>query len=230
MTTPDDLRRRILAETREFALANWPAKPFRPGVDDVPVSGRVFDGEDVASLVDASLDFWLTTGRFAERFEKSFAAFMGVREAFLVNSGSSANLCAVTALMSPVLGERRLRPGDEVLTAAAGFPTTVNPIMQNGLVPVFVDSAIPAYNADPERLAAAVGPRVKAIVLAHALGNPFDAAAVRALADRHGLWLVEDCCDAIGATVGGRKAGTFGDAATASFSLNVVGVATPICE
>ncbi len=183
----------------------------------VPVSGRVFDGEDVQTLVDSSLDFWLTTGRFAAQFEKQFARFFGVRTATLVNSGSSADLLAVTALTSPKLGDRRLQPGDEVITVAAGFPTTVNPIIQNGLVPVFVDEVIPTYNIDVRMLEEARSDRTRAVVLAHTLGNPFDLRAVSEFARQHDLWLVEDCCDAVGATFGGQKVGTFGDLATVSF-------------
>ena len=183
----------------------------------MPVSGKVFDAEDLRYLVDASLDFWLTTGRFAEEFERTFARYFGVRGASLVNSGSSANLLALSCLTSPKLGERRLRPGDEVITAAAGFPTTVNPIFQNGLVPVFLDASVPTYQLDVRDLDAALSEKTRAIAIAHTLGNPFDAAAVAAFARRHSLWLVEDCCDALGATFAGRKVGTFGDLATFSF-------------
>jgi len=213
----DALRAQILALVAEYAAQQWQPKPFEPGVSPVPVSGKVFDGSDVQHLVDASLDFWLTTGRFAKEFEHRFADWWGLKHCLLVNSGSSANLLAVSALTSPQLGERRLRPGDEVLTCAAGFPTTVTPILQNGLVPVFVDATLPSYNADPERLAAAIGPRTRAIILAHTLGNPFDLEAVMALAKRHALWVIEDCCDAVGAEFQGHKVGTFGDLATVSF-------------
>ena len=213
----DELRARILALVGEFAAAEWPPGPFVPGETPVPVSGRVFDADDVRTLVDASLDFWLTTGRFAARFERDLAAFVGVRHAVLVNSGSSANLLALTALTSEALGPRRLVAGDEVITCASGFPTTVNPILQNGLVPVFVDVRLPTYNLDVAALEEAVGPRTRAILVAHTLGNPFDVEAVLAVARRHGLVLVEDCCDALGAEVRGRKVGTFGDLATLSF-------------
>ena len=213
----DALRAQILQLVAEFAAQQWQPEPFEPGVTPVPVSGKVFDGSDVQHLVDASLDFWLTTGRFAREFERSFAAWWGMKHCLLVNSGSSANLLAVSALTSPQLGDRRMRPGDEVLTCAAGFPTTVTPILQNGLVPVFVDATLPSYNADPDQLAAAVGPRTRAIILAHTLGNPFDLDAVMALAKQHGLWVIEDCCDAVGAEYKGRKIGTFGDMATVSF-------------
>jgi len=215
--TPQELRKQILDLVDAYAKAMWPGQPFAAGESAVPVSGKVFDGADVRNLVDASLDFWLTTGRFAREFEPSFAAFMGHAHALLVNSGSSANLLAVAALCSPQLGERALRPGDEVLTCAAGFPTTVNPILQNHLVPVFLDVHIPTYNVDVRQLEQAIGPRTRAIVLAHTLGNPFDLDAVMALARRHNLWVVEDCCDAVGARYDGRPVGTFGDLATVSF-------------
>ena len=213
----EGLRAQILDLVAAYAAGQWPDRPFVPGVSPVPVSGKVFDGADVASLVDASLDFWLTTGRFARTFEPRFAAWWGLRHCSLVNSGSSANLLALTALTSPQLGDRRLRPGDEVLTCAAGFPTTVAPILQNGLVPVFVDAHIPSYNVAADQLEAAVGPRTRALLLAHTLGNPFDLDTVMALAEKHHLWVIEDCCDAVGATYRGRKVGTFGDLATVSF-------------
>ncbi|MGE5111250.1 MAG: lipopolysaccharide biosynthesis protein RfbH, partial [Acidobacteriaceae bacterium] len=181
------------------------------------VSGRVFDEEEIQLLVDSSLDFWLTTGRFADQFEREFAKFIGIREAILVNSGSSANLLAVSALTSEKLGDRRLVPGDEVITLAAGFPTTVNPIIQNGLVPVFIDVDIPTFNVDVSQLEAAVSDRTRAVIFAHTLGNPFDLDAVTAFAKKHNLWLIEDCCDAVGSTYRGQKVGTFGDLATVSF-------------
>ena len=168
-------------------------------------------------MVEASLDGWLTTGRFNEAFEKRLAEFLGVRFVLTVNSGSSANLVAMAALTSPRLGDRAIRPGDEVIGVAAGFPTTVNPILQAGAVPVFVDVTLPTYNVDVERLAAAITPRTRAIMLAHTLGNPFNLEAVTALCREHGLWLVEDCCDALGSTYQGRLAGTFGDIGTLSF-------------
>ena len=211
------LRRQILDLVAQYHQAAFPTHPFTPGDSAVPVSGRVFDAADMQSLVDSALDFWLTTGRFAGQFEKSFARYFGVRDAVLVNSGSSADLLAVTALTSPKLGERRLRPGDEVITVAAGFPTTVNPIIQNGLVPVFVDVQIPTYNIDPAKLEAALSERTRAVVIAHTLGNPFDLDAVTDFVKRHNLWLIEDCCDALGAVYRGRKVGTFGDFATVSF-------------
>lgn len=211
------LRAQILELVRGYHAEAFAPRPFLPGESPVPCSGRVFDAADMESLVDASLDFWLTTGRFAARFEKEFAEFMGVREAVLVNSGSSANLVALSALTSPKLGERRLREGDEVITVAAGFPTTVNPILQGRLTPVFVDVAIPTYNLDVTQLEPALSPRTRAIFAAHTLGNPFDLDSVTAFARKHNLWLIEDCCDAVGSIYRGRKAGTFGDLATASF-------------
>ena len=212
-----DLRRRILELAAEYHEAAFAERPFVPGESPVPVAGRVFDAADMCSLVDSSLDMWLTTGRFAAEFGSAFARYIGVRNATLVNSGSSANLLAVAALTSAELGERRLCPGDEVITVAAGFPTTVNPIIQNGLVPVFTDVQTPTYNIDATRLEEARSNRTRAVVVAHTLGNPFDVDAVTAFVKRHDLWLVEDCCDAIGATYQGKKAGTFGDLATASF-------------
>jgi CDP-4-dehydro-6-deoxyglucose reductase, E1 len=213
----ESLRNRILELVAEYCDAAFPAIPFVPGETPVPVSGRVFDSEDMRSLVDSSLDFWLTTGRFAAQFEKQFASWWGIRTATLVNSGSSADLLAITALTSPKLGDRRLMPGDEVITVAAGFPTTVNPIIQNGLVPVFVDEHIPTYNIDVTKLEEARSSRTRAVVVAHTLGNPFDLGAVTEFVRKYDLWLVEDCCDAAGATYNGQKVGTFGDLATVSF-------------
>jgi CDP-6-deoxy-D-xylo-4-hexulose-3-dehydrase len=211
------LREEILGKVHDFCRANWPPRPFVPGTSPVPVSGKVFGGDEVATLVDAALDFWLTAGRYTDQFEREFAAVMGVRHCLVTNSGSSANLLAVAALTSPLLGERRLRPGDEVITVAAGFPTTVNPILQHGLVPVFLDVHIPTYNLDTARLREAVGPRTRAIMIAHTLGNPFDLDAVTAVAWAHNLWLIEDTCDAVGAEYRGQKVGSFGDIATTSF-------------
>lgn len=211
------LRAQILELTRAYHAAKWPEKAFVAGQSAAPVSGRVFDEDDLATLVDSSLDFWLTTGRYAATFESEFAKFMGVRYALLVNSGSSANLLAFTTLTDESLGERRVKPGDEVITVAAGFPTTVNPIIQNGCVPVFLDVELGTYNVDVSQLEAALSPKTKAIMIAHTLGNPFNLEVVSAFAKKHKLWLVEDCCDAIGATYQGKKVGTFGDLATCSF-------------
>ncbi len=213
----DPPRQKILDQVRDYATAKEARMPFVPGQTPVPPAGRVLDADAYVALVDAALDGWLTTGRFNDEFERLIAQRIGVKRALTVNSGSSANLLALSALTSPLLGERALKPGDEVITAAAGFPTTINPILQNGLVPVFVDSELPTYNPSAASIAAAIGPRTRAIMLAHALGNPFEAVALRALADQHGLWLIEDCCDAFGATHDGRSVGTFGHIGTLSF-------------
>jgi CDP-6-deoxy-D-xylo-4-hexulose-3-dehydrase len=213
----DNLRARILDLVGDYCRAAFPTREFVAGQSPVPVAGRVFDDAEVRSLVDSALDFWLTAGRFADQFERDLAHAAGTRHALLVNSGSSANLVALSCLTSPALGDRRLRPGDEVITVAAGFPTTVNPIVQNGLVPVFVDVTVPTYNVDPAQLEAARSDRTRAVMLAHALGNPFDLAAVGAFVKKHDLWLIEDCCDALGATFAGRPVGTFGHLATCSF-------------
>jgi CDP-6-deoxy-D-xylo-4-hexulose-3-dehydrase len=217
MSSPDDLRQHIRDLVADYHAAAFAPRPFIPGETPVPVAGRVFDAEDIQSLMEATLDFWLTTGRFAAQFEKSFARFFGIRNATLVNSGSSADLLALTTLTSPKLGDRRLQPGDEVITVAGGFPTTVNPIIQNGLIPVFLDLQIPTYNIDTTHLEAAYSSRTKAVMIAHTLGNPFDLATVTDFVRRHNLWLIEDCCDAVGATYNGQKVGTFGDLATVSF-------------
>ncbi len=217
MTKSGELRQRILALVAEYAKEEWPERRFVPGETPVPVSGRVFDGDDLSHLVDSSLDFWLTAGRFAGQFERDFARRLGRRAALLCNSGSSANLLALTALTASELGERRLRPGDEVVTAAAGFPTTVAPIFQNGLVPVFLDIEPVTGNVRMDRLEEAIGPRTRAIMLAHTLGNPFDLDAATEVAQRRGLWLIEDNCDALGSFYRGRPTGTFGDLATFSF-------------
>ncbi|MGA3050070.1 MAG: lipopolysaccharide biosynthesis protein RfbH [Terracidiphilus sp.] len=213
----DEIRTAIQQLTAEYYKEAFPKKLFTPGESPVPVSGRVFDDNDMFAIVDAGLDFWLTAGRFADLFEFKFAKFLGVRDARLVNSGSSANLVAVSVLTSPTLRERQLKPGDEVITVAAGFPTTVNPIVQNHLVPVFVDVELGTYNVDVTELEKALCPRTKAMIFAHTLGNPFNVAAVSEFARKHNLWLIEDCCDALGSTFGGRKVGTFGDIATFSF-------------
>ena len=218
-TSNTDLLRAKIAEwvAEYYASRFGGTAEFVPGETYIPASGKVFDASELQHAVEASLDFWLTTGRFAEQFERELAKVCGVKHASLVNSGSSANLLALACLTSPTLGERALRAGDEVITVAAGFPTTLNPILQYGLTPVFVDVTLPAYNADVSQLRDALSPRTKAIVLAHTLGNPFDLSAVTSFADEHGLWLIEDCCDALGATWHGRPVGSFGDLATASF-------------
>lgn len=211
------LREEILALVAEYHAEAFPARPFVGGETAVPVSGRVFDATDMQYLVDASLDFWLTAGRFAEQFEREFAQYLGVRHAMLCNSGSSANLLALSALTSSKLGERRLQAGDEIITAAAGFPTTVNPIVQNGLMPVFVDIDLRTHNIDVSQIEAAISPKTKGIMVAHTLGNPFEVDVVMAIAERHGLWVIEDNCDALGSIYKGKLTGTFGDLATSSF-------------
>jgi CDP-6-deoxy-D-xylo-4-hexulose-3-dehydrase len=211
------LRKQILDLTAEYVAEAFPAKEFKAGLSSVPVSGKVIDAADIGAVVDSALDSWFTTGHFAEDFERKLARFVGVRCASLVNSGSSANLLAISALTSPKLGDRRLKPGDEVITVAAGFPTTVNPIIQNRLVPVFVDVTLPTYEIDVTQLEAARGERTRAVMIAHTLGNVFDLDAVSAFARKHDLWLIEDCCDALGSTWKGRHVGTFGDIATVSF-------------
>lgn len=211
------LRSQILELVAEYQKEHFPHMAFVPGSSPVPVSGKVLDAVDMQYLVDASLDFWLTTGRFADEFERTFAQYFGVRSASLVNSGSSANLVALTALTSPKLGARQLKPGHEVITVAAGFPTSVNPIIQNQLVPVFIDVTLPTFQADVSQLEASLSEKTRAIMIAHTLGNPCDLKVVSAFARKHNLWFIEDCCDALGATFDDRKVGTFGDLATFSF-------------
>ncbi len=193
------------------------AQPFIPGKTPIPVTGKVFGAAEIQAAVSASLDFWLTAGPETEQFERQLARRVGVRHAMMCNSGSSANLLALTALTSPKLGNRMLKPGDEVITVAAGFPTTVAPIIQNGLVPVFVDVELGSYGPRPEDIEAAISPKTKAIMMAHCLGNPFDLQAITEIASNHGLWLVEDACDALGGTYNGQPLGSFGDLATLSF-------------
>jgi len=211
------LREKILDATREFAATQLAPEPFVPGETPVPVSGKVLDPDDYANLVDASLDGWLTAGRFTADFERGLARFVGTRGAVFVNSGSSANLLALSALTSPKLGKRALKPGDEVLTVAMGFPTTVNPIVQNGLRPVMVDVELGTYDAMADRLREAVGPKTKAVMMAHTLGNPFNLDLVTELCKEHDLWLIEDNCDALGSTYRGQRTGSFGDVASVSF-------------
>lgn len=213
----DDLRQKILNDVRTFAARQLERQPFVPGETPVPVSGKVLDAEDYAYLVDASLDGWLTSGRFTAEFERKLAKFVGTRGAVFVNSGSSANLLALSALTSPKLGKKALKAGDEVLTVAMGFPTTVNPIIQNGLRPVMVDVELGTYDAQMDRLREAVGPRTRAVMMAHTLGNPFNLDAVTALCKEHDLWLIEDNCDALGSKYDGKRTGSFGDVASISF-------------
>lgn len=210
-------REQILGLVEEFAAEALAAKPFIPGETTVPVSGKVLDTQDYSFLVDSVLDGWFTAGRFHRQFEEKLAEYVGARSALFVNSGSSANLAALSGLTSPKLGRRALQPGDEVLTVAAGFPTTVNPIIQNGLRPVVVDVELGTYDAIADRLREAIGPKTRAIMMAHTLGNPFDLDTVQELCKEHRLWLVEDSCDALGSTYRGQHTGSFGDTATVSF-------------
>jgi len=213
----DALRQRIRGLVGEYAAISQKPAAFVPGETMIPPSGKLLGAVELQHLVDASLDGWLTAGRFNDEFEAELAKFLGVKHVLTTNSGSSANLLALTALTSESLGVRALRPGDEVLTVAAGFPTTVNPTLQNGLVPVFVDVHLPTYNIDASLIEAAISPRTKAIMLAHTLGNPFNLGVVVEVAKKHGLWLIEDCCDALGATYRGQLVGTFGHIGTLSF-------------
>lgn len=219
--TEKQAREEILKLTKEYCEKyHNQKKPYEKG-DRIPYASRVYDAEEMVNLVDSSLEFWLTAGRYTNEFEHEFAKYLGVRYCSLVNSGSSANLLAFMTLTSPLLKERQILPGDEVITVAAGFPTTVAPIIQYGAVPVFVDVAIPQYNIDPQLLEAAYSPKTKAVMLAHTLGNPFDLKAVRDFCKKHNLWLVEDNCDALGSvyTIDGEEklTGTIGDIGTSSF-------------
>jgi CDP-6-deoxy-D-xylo-4-hexulose-3-dehydrase len=211
------LREQIAKLVDEYAAIALAPQPFLPGLSVVPPSGKVIGTEELKNMVEASLDGWLTTGRFNAEFEKKLAAFIGIKHLITVNSGSSANLVAFSTLTSPKLGERAIKRGDEVIGVAAGFPTTVNPILQFGAVPVFVDVDRLTHNIDASKIEAAIGPKTKAIMLAHSLGNPFNLDVVTALCKKHKLWLVEDCCDALGTTYRGQMVGTFGDIATLSF-------------
>jgi CDP-6-deoxy-D-xylo-4-hexulose-3-dehydrase len=204
----------LVDEYAEIALA---PEPFLPGVTAIPPSGKLIGAAELKNMVEASLDGWLTTGRFNKEFEKRLAKFLGVQYLITVNSGSSANLVAFSCLTSPKLDDRAIKPGDEVISVAAGFPTTVNPILQFGAVPVFVDVELGTYNIDASKIEAAIGPKTKAIMLAHTLGNPFDIEVVTALCKQYKLWLIEDCCDALGSTYNGQLIGTFGDIGTLSF-------------
>lgn len=219
MNFPDEpsLRQHIGKLVALYAQRHHTPTPFVAGQTPIPPSGKLINGEEIKLMVEAALDGWLTTGRFNAEFERRLAAFIGVKHLMTVNSGSSANLVAFSALTSPKLGSRAIQPGDEVIGVAAGFPTTVNPIVQFGAVPVFVDVELGTYNIDSSRIEAAIGPRTKAIMLAHTLGNPFNLEAVTALCKKYGLWLVEDCCDALGSTYQDRMVGTFGDIGTLSF-------------
>ncbi len=211
------LRKQILSLVDEYARESTAPTPFEPGRSTVPPSGKVVGAAELRNMVDASLDGWLTTGRFNTAFEQRLVQFLGVKHAITTNSGSSANLLAVSALTSPQLGDRALKAGDEVITVAAGFPTTVNPLLLYGLVPVFVDVHIPTYNIRADLIESAITSKTRAIVLAHTLGNPYDLREVMRLAGKHNLWVIEDCCDALGSTYDGKLAGTFGHIGTVSF-------------
>ncbi|WP_103652351.1 lipopolysaccharide biosynthesis protein RfbH [Campylobacter concisus] len=218
--TPQELKQEILEKTKEYyRLVHEPAQraKFEPGKSRVNYAGRVFDEHEMINLVDSSLDFWLTYGTYSKKFEKEFAKMLGVKWAFLVNSGSSANLLAFFALTSPLLKERRIKRGDEVITVAAGFPTTVAPIVQYGAVPVFVDMELEYFNIDHTKLELALSPKTKAVMVAHTLGNPFNIKAVKEFCDKHDLWLIEDNCDALGSLYDGKPTGTWGDIGTSSF-------------
>ena len=220
VATPEETpatRQKILRAVGSFAAHSLQSEAFKPGESVVPVSGKVLTPEDLVALVDASLDGWLTAGRFHEKFQRALAKYVGARGSLMVNSGSSANLIALSALTSPKLGKKALKPGDEVLTVAMGFPTTVNPIVQNGLKPVMVDVELGTYDAMADRLREAVGPKTRAIMMAHTLGNPFDLDTVQELCKEHGMWLIEDSCDALGSEYRGKRTGSFGDTATVSF-------------
>jgi CDP-4-dehydro-6-deoxyglucose reductase, E1 len=215
--SPTKIKEQITTLVESYFRQVHQGRTFVPGVTTVPVAGRVFDEREIQFLMTAALDFWLTAGPFAAQFERRFAEFIGVRSATLVNSGSSANLVALSALTSDRIGERALKPGDEIITAACGFPTTIAPIIQNQLVPVFLDIELPSYNLDVSLLEEARSCRTRGIMLAHTLGNPFNLDVVSSFCRRHGLWLIEDCCDAVGSTFAGANVGTFGDFATTSF-------------
>ncbi|KKW14309.1 MAG: DegT/DnrJ/EryC1/StrS aminotransferase [Parcubacteria group bacterium GW2011_GWA2_50_10] len=217
MKTEKQLRKEILNLTKEFYRARKQQEPFIPGETQISYGGRVYNEKEMMNLVDAALDFWLSMGRFAEQFEKEFASFLGVKYCLLTNSGSSANLLAVSALTSPKLGERRLKPGDEVITTACGFPTTLNPIVQNNLVPVFLDVELDTYNIKVGDIEKALSPKTKAIFVAHGLGNPANLRELGRIAKKYNLWLIEDNCDAVGSKYQGKYTGTFGDIATCSF-------------
>ena len=213
----DEIRKEIAALVEEFSAIAYAPKEFIPGETVVPVSGKVIGASELKNMVEAGLDGWLTTGRFNAMFEKRLANYLGVKHVLTVNSGSSANLVAFSTLTSPKLGDRAIKKGDEVIGVAAGFPTTVNPILQFGAIPVFVDVEMATHNIDASKIEAAISPKTKAIMLAHSLGNPFNLEIVTALCKKYNLWLVEDCCDALGATYNGQMVGTFGDIATLSF-------------
>ena len=212
-----EIRNKIMELISQYAEDVHSKKPFIPGKSSIPVSGRVFGGKEIQMLVSSSLDFWLTTGRFNEEFEKRLGKFLGVKFVITTNSGSSANLLALSSLTSEQLGEKSLKPGDEVITVAAGFPTTVNPILQNNLIPIFIDVQIPSYVIDENLIEENITKKTKAIMIAHTLGNAFNIKKITDIARKHNLWLIEDCCDALGTTYGEKFVGTFGDLSTLSF-------------
>lgn len=212
-----EIKNEIFDLVKEYYTEVFSVKDFIPGDTSVPVSGKVFDHEELNSIVESALDGWFTTGRFNEAFEKELAKFINTKRVITVNSGSSANLLAFASLTANELGERAIKPGDELITVAASFPTTLNPALQYGVVPVFIDVHIPTYNIDVTKIEAAITPKTKAIMIAHTLGNPFNVEAVAEICKKHNLWLIEDCCDALGATVNGKHVGTFGDIGTLSF-------------
>ncbi|MGL5721661.1 MAG: lipopolysaccharide biosynthesis protein RfbH [Brevinema sp.] len=213
----EELKKQILSLVKEYTAQKFPAKTFVKGTSAVPISGKIFDHEEVCSLVESALEFNLTTHTFNALFEKQMREFLGVKHVLTCNSGSSANLIAFTALTSPLLKERAIKAGDEVISVAAGFPTTINPIIQNGCIPVFIDETLPTYNIDVSRLEEALSPKTKAVFIAHTLGNPFDLQTISEFCQKHNLWLIEDCCDALGGTFNGKMVGTFGHIATFSF-------------
>jgi len=217
MKSEEEIRKEIFNKVREYYLISHKKDDFIPGISNIPYAGRIYDEKELISLVDSALDFWLTAGRFAKQFEKEFADFLGVKHCLLTNSGSSANLLAVSALTSPTLKEKQLKPGDEVITVAAGFPTTVNPIIQNNLIPVFIDVNLGTYNIQYDKIEDAISERTKAIFIAHTMGNPFNLDAVMEIVKKHNLWLIEDNCDALGSKYNGKYTGTFGHIATFSF-------------
>ena len=212
-----ELKQQIFDLVEQYSALQYAEKAFTAGTDVIPPSGKIIGASELKNMVEASLDGWLTTGRFNEAFEQRLADFLGVKHVLTTNSGSSANLLAFSALTSPQLGERAIKPGDEVISVAAGFPTTVNPILQYGAVPVFVDVHIPTYNIDPALIEAAISDKTKAIMLAHTLGNPYNLAKIVHIAKKYNLWLIEDCCDALGSTYDEKLVGTFGDIGTLSF-------------
>lgn len=216
MENKKNLRKKILLLVKEFYKKRGQEK-FLPGTSQINYAGRVYDEKEIVNLVDSALDFWLTAGKYASQFEKEFADFLGVKYCLLTNSGSSANLLAISALTSPKLGKRRLKPGDEVITTACGFPTTLNPILQNNLVPVFIDVNIGSYNIDADKIEKAISKKTKAIFIAHTLGNPFDINKILKIAKKYSLWVIEDNCDALGSKFKGKYTGTFGHISTFSF-------------